>query len=121
MTYDDTGASENPVGPGEPGGPHEPREHDIVKDINEEVGPEAIGNVAEEAFHLTQPIGNIVSGVLSMKSDQPDPEEEERMEANRRAEEEARAREEAARQEYEREHPGMHDEPDASVGDATTR
>jgi hypothetical protein len=94
---------------------------DRASERDTDVRSEAIGNVAEEAFHLTQPIGNIVSGVLSMKSDQPDPEEEERMEANRRAEEEARAREEAARQEYEREHPGMHDEPDASVGDATTR
>lgn len=63
------------VGPGDPGSNHEIFEHDIVKDINEEVGPEAVGKLAEEAFHLTEPIGTIVSGVLGMKSDQPDPEE----------------------------------------------
>jgi hypothetical protein len=119
--------SQATTGEGDPGSAHFLREHDYVKELNEEVGPEAIGKVAEEAFkhvsgiELGGPIPSIISGVLSMKSDQPDPEEERRKEAEREAEQAAEAKAKAEKEEWDRQHPGQYNAPDGSVGDATTQ
>ena len=116
-------------------GQSDPSGGDLLKHVDEHIAEHGVADVMAEGlehgagYGLGGPGTIALSTVVGMESDQPETPEQRRqkeeleaMKASEEREREAqKAREEAAREQWERDHPGMHDEPDASVPDATTQ